>query len=271
MQDHLKSFDNENILTGEIEECDEGIRLLFLGDGTRYGFKEMYPSEKWIAWDDFKNGDDIQGLTINHVCAAIRYIHRCSYKKLPHPIMRQFFPSLDSDVLTFDTLKNRSCLLFAFWGVLSFEALSVLSSLLDNCMLESIWSSTDKGEELPGMTMYESARKKYSNKDLPYNLSDLVERLEEEEENLKKSMKKASSNYTKNSYKVMLEDVQEKINHYKSRDPNTSWLIDMLEEAFDKKVQTCMKSMSINYNLSLLQVLHAEEENTVSKRRKKRK
>lgn len=237
-----------------------------------HGFEETYPSDTSIAWDDFKNGDDIDGLTINHVCAAVRYIHRCSGKKLPHPIMREFLGH-DPDLLSFDVLKNRCCLLFAFWGVLSFRVVSVLEPLLDDCMMQSIWSSTDKGEELPGMTMYESALKKHNGNcdELPYNLGDLVKRLEEEESNLKQYIKKATSVCTKNSYKDMLEHVQDKIDHYKSRDPNTSWLIDMLEEAFDEKVQTCMKSMSYNYGLSLLQVLHPEEGKKCSKKIRKRK
>ena len=216
-----------------------------------------------MEWSDFCQGHArIHGLGIEHVAAAVRYIHMSSRKKLAVRFCGQFYT--DPDVLSFDEMQKSAAKLFAFWGVLSLDCVLNLPSLLDNMMIESIWSKTDIGEELPGMMKFESAATSFG--EVPHKLEELLTMYFQDLERQKK--RKTGTEVSRREQQNTVKELEEKIRHFTERDPSTPWLLDMLDEAFGEAVHQEMAKNKRDYILALFHVVHSSKPKHSKRKRK---
>lgn len=192
-------------------------------------------------WEAFEKGAwTLHGLSICHVCAAIRYAHSVSGKKLPHPVLAAFLPD-DPDMLPMEVLKKQAGLLFAFWGVLSEEVVINMEVFLGNCMLKEVWSSKarwrEEGERLPGMRDCASgASFDLHCKEASVDPEEIVSAWERNASLLRKRKKGLERADLAPEVEAQIRLLEEKVDLVTGRKEATPWLFLLLEEAYGKEV-----------------------------------
>lgn len=178
-------------------------------------------------WDSFFDGKKKVGkMGSDHVSAAIRYVHRTSRKKLPHPILMLFNPD-DDGMVPFEELEWRVSLLLLMWGALCTESVCEVRNGILLSLTRSDWSG-DKGDYLPGMEKdprLESGDEKFSP-------DSMLRKVESRLKKMRSDLKKSTSWDDLEARERELKSLEERFLSFpRILDSSSPWITDLLSDS----------------------------------------